>query len=624
MAITAEREEKVNFSSPYYRSGAQLFIHKDLADEIEDIDDVGDRKIGVVIGETFEQFLRKNHPEINVAGYKGTSEIFQDVKLGNIAGFVSDRLLGAYQIKEAGMPFVPSGPLLYQERMGIPVTKQNTELLADINAALSKMRESGELDTLFNKWFAITAASKTYEIDADAKPFRVALTGKYPPFSMYDTLGDVVGFDVDMSREISKRLGRPVKIITTEWDGILPGLLAGKYDAIIGSMAITDERREKVNFSKPYYRSGAQLFIHEDLVGEIKNIDDVGKRKIGVVIGETFEQFLRKNHPEINVAGYKGTSEIFQDVELGNISGFVSDRLLGAYQIKQAGKPFVPAGPMLYEEQMGIPVTKDNPQLLANINAALSDMQATGVADNVYDNWFGLGQSGPGERGDTSMKSSTIVRLLLSGFALTLFVAFCSLTIGFLVSVPWGILLNRDPGLGHFLLRGVNDFIRGTPVLIQLLFVYFGLGYLTKQYLNLSIAPVPAAIFTLSVNASAYMAEVVRSGLMSVPPGQAKAGRALGLSQTQIFFNIVWPQAFRIAMPPLMNSVVALIKDTALIMIISVPEIISQAQSIIAVTYDPMRYYLIVAVMFFVVTFPLMKLAGWLERQIKQKGFQNA
>ncbi|MFW5870172.1 MAG: ABC transporter permease subunit, partial [Candidatus Sumerlaeota bacterium] len=334
------------------------------------------------------------------------------------------------------------------------------------------------------------------------------------------------------------------------------------------------------DFSAPYYRSGAQLFVHEDLAGVIKSIENVGERKIGVVIGETFEQYLRKQHPDIEVAGYKGTSEIFQDVELGNISGFVSDRLLGAYQIKQANKPFVPAGPMLYEEQMGIPVTKDNPELLSAIDAALSDMRAEGVTDAFYEKWFGLDVSGPGERGDTSIKTGTIVKLLAAGFSITLFVAFCSLAIGFLIALPWGVLLN-ERALVAFIPRAVNDFIRGTPVLIQLLFVYFGLGYITKTSFNFSIAPIPAAIFTLSINAAAYMSEVVRSGLMSVPPGQAKAGRALGLSRIQIFFYIIWPQAFRIAIPPLMNSVVALIKDTALIMIISVPEIISQAQPII-------------------------------------------
>jgi len=130
-----------------------------------------------------------------------------------------------------------------------------------------------------------------------------------------------------------------------------------------------------------------------------------------------------------------------------------------------------------------------------------------------------------------------------------------------------------------------------------------------------------SAVVTLSVNAMAYMAEVVRSGLMSVDRGQRLAGRALGLSRFQVFRLVVWPQAFRISLPPFVNSVVALTKDTALISIISVSEVVREAQSIISVTFEPIKYYLFVALMFFAVTFPLMKLAGWLERRVREKGF---
>ncbi|MBN1917763.1 MAG: ABC transporter substrate-binding protein/permease [Verrucomicrobia bacterium] len=454
-------------------------------------------------------------------------------------------------------------------------------------------------------------------------PFRVALTGKYPPFSMPGDRGELIGFDVDVSREVAERLGRPLSLVQTEWDGILPGLLAGKYDAIIGSMAVTPERRSQVDFSMPYYQSGAQLFIHERHVGTIKSINDCAGLRLGVVLGETFERYLREKRPEINVVTYKDTNSIFLDVNNGRLAGFVSDRLLGAYQIKTAGQPFVPVGDLLYRETMAVPVTKDNTVLLDRINTALDEMWADGVINTLHQRWFGveavrpeLLDGTPAE--STGMRTGTIARLLGKGFAVTLGVALASILIGFALAVPGGLVLN-NPGIpGHQVLRAVNDFIRGTPVLIQLFFVYFGLG--SKQ-VGLNLSPISAAIVTLSINASAYMSEVVRSGLMAVDRGQTLAGRALGLSRTQVFGSVVWPQAFRIALPPLMNSVVALIKDTALISVIAVGEVIREAQSIIAVTFNPLKYYLIVAVMFFIVTFPLMKLASRLEHAIKRKGF---
>ncbi|HPQ40218.1 MAG TPA: ABC transporter substrate-binding protein/permease, partial [bacterium] len=426
----------------------------------------------------------------------------------------------------------------------------------------------------------------------------MALTGKYPPFSMYNADGELVGFDVDVSREIARRLDRELDIIATEWDGILPGLLAGKYDAIIGSMAITEERRKQVNFSTPYYESGAQLFIHQDLADEIGNIEDCTDRRVGVVLGETFERFLVTNFPDIETITYKSTVDIFQDVENGRLAGFISDRLLGAYQIRQENKPFVPAGGLLYRERMGIPVTRENEAMLARINEALESARSDGTLDRFFKKWFGIaGPAGKpsrkagaaatagtatatapaadpskttdsppvGERRETRMKTGTIVKMLGFGFALTLFIAVLSIVLGFVIAVPEGLLLNRSDLPGYFILRTFNDFIRGTPVLIQLFFVYFGIaGWLAATF-QIQISAVAAAIFTLAINASAYMAEVVRSGLMAVDPGQKEAARALGLTKRQTFFAIVWPQAFRIALPPLMNSVVALIKDTALV-----------------------------------------------------------
>ena len=452
------------------------------------------------------------------------------------------------------------------------------------------------------------------EEDDDA--FTIALTGKYPPFSFYSSDGKLVGFDVDVSREVAKKMGKELEIVTTEWDGILAGLLSGRYDAIIGSMAITPERAEKVNFSIPYYISGAQLFVHKDREEEITDASDLKNGKVGVVLGTTFEHYLTNNFPEMNVVTYKGEVDIYQDMLNDRLDGFVTDRLVGMYQIKQAEMPFVPAGPLLYEERMAIPVEKDRTVLLSNINDALRKMQADGTFQELREKWFGEKRT---EAVQTGMSNKTIAANLIRGFGVTLLIAVFSLLIGFILALPTAIILNRSRGILNAILRVVVDFVRGTPVLIQLFFVYF-----SAPQVGIRLSPLQSAIITLSINAASYMAEVIRAGLMSVPRGQKLAGRALGLNKYQVFRLIVWPQAFRIAIPPLMNSAVALMKDTALVSVISVAEVIREAQSIISVTYDPMKYYFIVAVMFFIFTFPLMKLSGIVEKKIKSKGFKSA
>lgn len=477
------------------------------------------------------------------------------------------------------------------------------------------MRRS--LATVVGSYFFVAALCGGFAVGAESQPVVLtsALTGKFPPFSFYDANGQLAGFDVDVSREIARRMGCQSRIITTEWDGILAGLLTGKYNAVIGSMAITPQRAEMVAFSRPYYHSGAQLFVHRENPQRIYSIEECAQKRIAVVLGETYQHYLEANYPGIEVVTLKSTAEIFELLQRHRIAGFVTDRLVGAWQIKQAERPFVPVGPMLYEEDIAIPVRPEETELLAQINAALESMQADGTLDRIHNKYFSLGLADKTLQSGT-MSASVVARKLLGGFAVTLAVAAASILIGFVLAIPCGLLLTHKEGLmlvPHLAARTVVDFLRGTPVLIQLLFVWMGLG----------LSPYVAAILTLGINAMAYMAEVIRAGLMSVDPGQGRAAQALGLTRWQRFRFVIWPQAFRIAIPPLMNSVVALTKDTALIAVISIPEVIRQAQSIISVTFNPSRYYFITAVLFFAVTFPLMKLAGRLEAAIKRKGFAH-
>jgi len=492
-----------------------------------------------------------------------------------------------------------------------------------LNSPTNRVKSGSTLTVILLIWaitFLLAALSLPVQSKAsESKRLTVALTGKYPPFSFYDRNGELAGFDVDVSRGVAREIGQELEIVTTEWDGILAGLLAGKYDAIIGSMAITSERQKQVDFSRPYYVSGAQLFVNAENNADIGSIDDLAGSRVGVVLGETFEHFLTENHPEIETVTYKSTVDIYQEMLNGRLAGFVTDRLVGGYQIKSAAMPFRPAGKLLYREQMGIPVAPGHPELLARINRALTDLEKSGYMVALNRKWFGPAASDTAANRSFAMSGRTITIRLLQGFGVTIGIAFISLLCGFLLAVPAGVVLNSKPSPLHLLVRTTVDFVRGTPVLIQLFFVYFG-----APQIGLIISPLTSAVITLSINGAAYMAEVVRSGLMAVPPGQKLAARALGLSNFQAFRFVVCPQAFRIAIPALVNSAVALLKDTALVSVISVAEVLRQAQSIISVTYNPMKYYFIVGAMFFIFTFPLMKMANKLEKNIKKRGFTHA
>ncbi|WP_432459655.1 MULTISPECIES: ABC transporter substrate-binding protein [unclassified Agarivorans] len=219
------------------------------------------------------------------------------------------------------------------------------------------------------------------------KQLSFALSGAYPPFNYVDDNGKLVGFDVEIGQEIARRIGVKGKPVATAWDGIIAGLLAKRYTTIIGSMAITEDRLKTIDFSQPYYRSGAQLFVKKG--AKTMNIEDLKGKKVGVTLGTTFEAWLRKNAPEVEVRTYKGVPQLIMETQSGRLAGFVSDRMTGLMAIKQHDFKLQMAGELLYPELIGIALNKGNPELLKAINSAITEMQSDGTYTQISQKYFG-------------------------------------------------------------------------------------------------------------------------------------------------------------------------------------------------------------------------------------------
>ncbi|WP_322056906.1 transporter substrate-binding domain-containing protein [Paraburkholderia sp. J63] len=214
-----------------------------------------------------------------------------------------------------------------------------------------------------------------------------AMSGKYPPFNFIDESGKLQGFDVDIGDRISAKLGAKAVPVTTAWDGIVGGLLAGKYDAIIGSLAMTQERQKAVDFTQSYYRSGAQLFVPKG--SSVQNIGQLKGETVGVTLGETYEAWLRQNMPGVQVKTYKGLPDILIDLRNHRIEGFVTDRIAGILTIRDKQIDAKPVGPLLYPELMAIAVRKDSPKLRDAINVALDAIYKDGEYGAISKKWLG-------------------------------------------------------------------------------------------------------------------------------------------------------------------------------------------------------------------------------------------
>jgi glutamine transport system permease protein len=204
------------------------------------------------------------------------------------------------------------------------------------------------------------------------------------------------------------------------------------------------------------------------------------------------------------------------------------------------------------------------------------------------------------------------VPMLMEGLRYTIIITAGGLFFGFILGVASGLMkLSRNPILPR--IAGVYiESIRGTPLMVQVMFLYFGLPLL----LGMRIPPLTASIIAIAVNAGAYIAEVVRGAVQSIEKGQVEAGRSIGLSRLQTMLYIVWPQAFRRMIPPLGNQFIISLKDTSLLVVIGMGELTRTGQEIIAENFRAFEVWLTVAIIYLAITRTLSYALGVLERRM--------
>jgi len=219
--------------------------------------------------------------------------------------------------------------------------------------------------------------------------FRVGTEGTYPPFSFRGPDNQLQGFDVDVAKEIAAKLGVKPEFITTEWSGIIAGLQAAKFDAIINQVAITPERKQVVDFSLPYVYSTPELIERRDDSRQFSSLEDLKGKKLGVGLGSNFET-LAKSVSGIDVKTYPGASEYLSDLAAGRIDAALNDSLMIGYLLKNASLP-LRAGAVLDvgQREVGIPIRKNNPKLLQAINDAVTALRREGVLAKLSLQWFG-------------------------------------------------------------------------------------------------------------------------------------------------------------------------------------------------------------------------------------------
>ena len=439
-------------------------------------------------------------------------------------------------------------------------------------------------------------------------PFRVATEATFPPFE-FQQGGQLTGFDIDLMRAIGEEADLNIDFRNLPFDGIIPALQARTVEAAISGMTITAERAQAIAFSRPYFRAGLAIAVREDNK-TIKNFQDLKGKRIAVQIGTTGALEATKI-PGAVVSQFDSAALALQELINGRVEAVVNDKPVTLYAIKQAGLRGVKVvGELLTEEFYGIALPKNSPYLQL-INDALGRVIESGQYDVIFQQWFGekppvLPLVAPALKNLQESRfnwGELFYNLIVKGVPWTILLTVLSFLFGLIGGTLVAIALISPYKWLKIICRIYVDFFRGTPMLVQLFLIYFGLPGLFREIgLNIDLDRLPAALFALSLNVAAYLAEIMRGGIQSIDNGQWEACSSLGMSPLQTMREVIFPQAFRRMLPPLGNEFITLIKDTSLAAVIGFEELFRQGQLMVATTYKAFEIYIAVAFVYLVLT----------------------
>ncbi len=227
-----------------------------------------------------------------------------------------------------------------------------------------------------------------------AEKLRIGVEGAYPPFSWKESDGTLKGFDIEIAEALCKEMKRECVLVEQDWDGMIPALLARKFDAIVASMSITPERKKRVDFSNKYYNTPAKFVARKGSDLQISKAGLKGKR-IGLQRGTTHQCYMEKMFPDAELVLYASQEEVFQDLAIGRIDAQFSDSIAAddGFLKTDAGKDFAFVGgdqhdPQCHGEGAGIAVRKQDKELREELNQAIQTIRKNGVYQSINAKYF--------------------------------------------------------------------------------------------------------------------------------------------------------------------------------------------------------------------------------------------
>lgn len=454
-------------------------------------------------------------------------------------------------------------------------------------------------------------ASETYTIATDVT---------FAPFVYSNNENKYVGIDIDILKAIAKEEGFKVNIKPIGFNAAIQAVQSDQVDGMSAGMTITNERKQKFDFSNPYYSSGLVVAVKKG--ASITSLAQLKGKRVAVKTGTAGADYANaiKDKYGFKVVTFDDSDNIYNDVQNGNSAACIEDSAVLNYGISTGSINLKIVTKPTNIGYYGFAVKKGkNQKLLKLYNEGLKKIKANGTYQKIIDKYTSSSATNAAKQ--ESADSHSLLGLLkqnqsafLSGIYETLELTVVGIFFATICGVIFG-LLGVVPSKSLNALSTTFVWIfRGLPMIVLALFIYNGVPSLTGAKVPAFIA----GVITLTLNEGAYIAAFVKGGIESVDKGQMEAARSLGLPFGKAMRKVILPQGVKIMIPSFINQFIITLKDTSILSVIGLLELTQTGKIIIARNLEGFRVWAIVAVIYLIIISLLTLISNWIERRINR------
>ncbi|MBE6358396.1 MAG: transporter substrate-binding domain-containing protein [Lentisphaerae bacterium] len=453
---------------------------------------------------------------------------------------------------------------------------------------------------------------------------RVVTSANFAPYEYYE--GDkIVGIDIDIITEIFARHGKSVIVEDMKFDAVIVAIQTGKGDVAASGLTVTEDRKKEVDFSIPYV--SAKQVIIVPVSSPVKGAADLKGKRIGVQSGTTGDSYVTDNIDK-NPQRFDDASTAVASLLKGKLDAVVLDVEPANVHASKHKSLTILAEPLTTEEY-AFAVAKGQEGLLNMLNCGLQQMIDDGTLDSIREKYDKKTQNIVQETLAESEKSggwndfyTNFIKFdrwnyLWEGFQVTMIVAMASVLLGVFLGFLVAVIRSTADITGKlktadWFCRLYLTVIRGTPVVLQLMIIYF------VVFGSVNVPKIVVAIIAFGINSGAYVAEIIRSGIMSIDRGQMEAGRSLGLSYSKTMTLVILPQAFKNVLPALGNEFIVLLKETSVCGFIALQDLTKGGDIIRSQTYNAFMPLIAVALIYLFLVMIFSRFLAILEKRLKK------